>query len=120
MASESRSSSEGTSFPPRTDLQNIQGTTVKLDGIYFLLWSTSFRRFVNSQHKRKYLTEEEPEQKTGVNALWEEENDLVATWMLNSMQTDIAKQVMMIRSTKVMSETLQQIHSQQSNVARLY
>lgn len=119
MAAESRSSSKGMSLPPPTNLQNIQGTTVKLDGTNFLLWLTSFQRFVNSQHKKKYLTEEEPKQKIGVNALWEEENDLV-TRMVNSMQPNIAKQVMMISSAKVMWETLHQIHSQQSNVARLY
>ena len=66
MAVESRSFSEGMSFPPPTNLQNIQGATVKLDGTNFLLWSTSFQRFVNSQHKNKYLTEEEHKQKTGV------------------------------------------------------
>ncbi|KAF3780245.1 hypothetical protein EJ110_NYTH39674 [Nymphaea thermarum] len=61
------------------------GTTIKLNGSKYEIW---FRVFIMSVagHRKKYVLEdEEPIEKRGKYAAWDEDNYIVMYWIMNSV-----------------------------------
>ncbi|KAF3776922.1 hypothetical protein EJ110_NYTH36345 [Nymphaea thermarum] len=66
------------------------GSTVKLDGHNYEIWSRMFMMSVVGHRKDHIIDEDEPSVKTGKYATWKEDNSIVMSWIMNSVQADIA------------------------------
>ena len=77
--------------PIITDSSKISPTTIHLNGDNFLRWSQSVRMYIRGRGKMGYLTGEKkaPAVDDPIYAIWDAENSMVMTWLVNSMEEDI-------------------------------
>ncbi|KAF3771502.1 hypothetical protein EJ110_NYTH60209, partial [Nymphaea thermarum] len=91
------------------------GSTVKLDGHNYELWSRSFMLSVKGHRKKHIIEEDEPINKTGKYITWEEDDSMVMSWMMNSVQPQIASTITYYTTAKEMWDFLRQTYSQDKN-----
>ena len=75
------------------DSLTLQITTQKLNGQNFLQWSQSAKLFIKSEGKMGYImgAKSEPNSNDPRYELWDEENSMVMSWLLYSMQLEISQ-----------------------------
>ncbi|KAF3772741.1 hypothetical protein EJ110_NYTH57106 [Nymphaea thermarum] len=95
------------------------GSTVKLDGHNYELWSRSFMLSVKGHQKKHIIEEDEPINKTGKYITWEEDDSMVMSWMMNSVQPQIASTIAYYTTAKEMWDFLRQTYSQDKNVSKI-
>ncbi|KAF3781664.1 hypothetical protein EJ110_NYTH36296 [Nymphaea thermarum] len=95
------------------------GSTVKLDGHNYELWSRSFMLSVKGHRKRHIIEEDEPTNKSGKYLTWEEDDSMVMSWIMNSVQPQIAFTITYYTTAKEMWEFLRQTYSQDKNVSKI-
>ncbi|PIN06910.1 hypothetical protein CDL12_20528 [Handroanthus impetiginosus] len=62
------------------------GTTVKLNGQNYVLWSQAFRMFLGSQNKLSHITSIPPDKSDDKYEAWKQADYSVMTWLLNSLE----------------------------------
>ncbi|KAF3783840.1 hypothetical protein EJ110_NYTH31589 [Nymphaea thermarum] len=95
------------------------GSTVKLDGYNYEIWSRMFMMSVVGHRKDHIIDEDEPSIKTGKYATWKEDNSIVMSWIMNSVQTDIAPTLAYYTTAKHMWTFLRQTYSHDKNVSKI-
>ncbi|KAF3776077.1 hypothetical protein EJ110_NYTH49167 [Nymphaea thermarum] len=95
------------------------GSTVKLDGHNYELWSRSFMLSVKGHRKKHIIEEDEPINKTGKYITLEEDDSMVMSWMMNSVQPQIASTITYYTTAKEMWDFLRQTYSQDKNVSKI-
>ncbi|KAF3780822.1 hypothetical protein EJ110_NYTH38328 [Nymphaea thermarum] len=95
------------------------GSTVKLDGHNYELWSRSFMLSVKGHRKRHIIEEDEPTNKSGKYLTWEEDDIMVMSWIMNSVQPQIASTITYYTTAKEMWEFLRETYSQDKNVSKI-
>ena len=77
--------------PTTSESHSVQITTIRLNGDNFLRWSQSVWMYIRGRGKMGYLTGEKkaPEVDDPNYAIWDAENSMVMTWLVNSMEEDI-------------------------------
>ncbi|XP_049936413.1 uncharacterized protein LOC126410518 [Nymphaea colorata] len=95
------------------------GTTIKLDGSNYEIWSRVFMMSV-AGHKKKYVIEEdEPLEKKGKYATWDEDNNIVMAWIMNSVESRIAPTIACYTKAKDMWSFLKKTYSHAMNVIKI-
>ncbi|KAF3775973.1 Retrovirus-related Pol polyprotein from transposon TNT 1-94 [Nymphaea thermarum] len=71
-------------------------------------------------HRKKHvIEEEEPLTKTGKYSTWEEDNNIVMSWIMNSVQAHITPMIAYYTSAKHMWEFLKQTYSHDKNMSKV-
>ncbi|KAF3773021.1 hypothetical protein EJ110_NYTH56389 [Nymphaea thermarum] len=78
------------------------GSTVKLDGHNYELWCRSFMLSVKGHRKRHIIEEDELVDKLGKYMTWEEDDNMVMSWIMNSVQPPIASTITYYTTAKEM------------------
>ncbi|PIA38054.1 hypothetical protein AQUCO_02900119v1 [Aquilegia coerulea] len=110
----SSGSETGANIPVSMDNPSLQITTVKLDGQNFLIWALSARMYIAGRGKIGYLTSDAkvPESTDTTYSKWYSENSLVMSWLVHSMQPNIAVGYMFMRTAKEIWDAVQSPYSQ--------
>ncbi|KAF3771673.1 hypothetical protein EJ110_NYTH59828 [Nymphaea thermarum] len=95
------------------------GSTVKLDGHNYELWSRSFMLSVKGHRKKHIIEEDEPINKTEKYITWEDDDNMVMSWIMNSVQPQIASTITYYTTAKEMWDFLRQTYSQDKNVSKI-
>ncbi|KAF3780517.1 hypothetical protein EJ110_NYTH38653 [Nymphaea thermarum] len=95
------------------------GITIKLDGSNYEIWSRVFMMSV-AGHKKKYILEEdEPLEKKGIYATWDEDNNIVMSWIMNSVECRIAPMIAYYTKARDMWSFLKKTYSHATNVIEI-
>ncbi|KAF3782916.1 hypothetical protein EJ110_NYTH33369 [Nymphaea thermarum] len=95
------------------------GCTVKLDSHNYEIRSQMFMMSVVGHQKDHIIEEDEPSIKTGKYTTWKEDNSIVMSWIMNSVQTDIAHTLAYYTTAKHMWTFLRQTCSHDKNVSKI-
>ncbi|XP_031487616.1 uncharacterized protein LOC116255769 [Nymphaea colorata] len=75
--------------------------------------------YVVCYRKRHIIEEDEPTNKSGKYITWEEDDNMVMSWIMNSVQPQIASTITYYTTAKEMWEFLRQTYSQDKNVIKI-
>lgn len=126
MASSHSSSSSSSATLPATlglgDASPLSITCHKLNGHNFLQWSQSVMMFICGRGKDELLleTSSRPETSDPKFKAWKSENNLVMSWLINSMAPEIGENFLLYRSAKEIWEAARETYSSRDNTAELF
>ena len=85
----------------RDNLSAQPVTTHKINGENDLQWSQSVKLFIKGRGKIEFLTRATQKPKKGPEAIeiWESENALIMSWLINSIESSINKTYMFLATT---------------------
>ena len=87
----------------------IKLTNIKLNGDNFLRWSLSVQMYIQGRGKIGYLTGDktEPPITDAQHAVWDAENSMVMSWLVNSMEEVISANYLGFSTAKEMWTSLE-------------
>ncbi|KAL7584880.1 uncharacterized protein LOC111901802 [Lactuca sativa] len=97
-------------------------TAYKLNGQNYNLWSHSISIFIGGKGKEDYLSINlvQPDDKSPTYKKWKAENNMVMSWLLNSMTPEIGEQFMFYKTTSEIWEAARDTFSNQDNTSALF
>ncbi|KAF3783210.1 hypothetical protein EJ110_NYTH32574 [Nymphaea thermarum] len=95
------------------------GSTIKLDGSNYEIWSRVFMMSVIGHQKEHVIEENETVEKSGKYVSWKGDNNIVMSWIMNSVQPQIASTIAYYTSAKQMWDFLKQTYSNDKNVSKI-
>ncbi|RVW85144.1 hypothetical protein CK203_032913 [Vitis vinifera] len=103
--------------PTTLESHSVQITTIRLNGDNFLRWSQSVRMYIRGRGNIGYLTGEKkaPAVDDPNYAIWDNENSMVMTWLVNSMEEDINSNYMCYPTAQELWENVNQMYSDLGN-----
>lgn len=108
-------------FP--TQPETISGliNIYKLNDHNYLQWSQSVMMFINERGKDDYLLGvPKPEINNPKYWVWRTKNNLVMSWLISSMNTEIGESFLLLTTSQNIWETAQDTFSSQDNIAELF
>lgn len=81
-------------------VNNLSGTSEKLDEKNYLLRTKSFETFIAVHRKLKHLTESPPNSKDNTYDDWYADDTTIVSWLFNNMEPTVAHGVTMLRLVK--------------------
>ncbi|XP_073064013.1 uncharacterized protein [Primulina eburnea] len=128
MADKSDSGTTSISTPVQSSVtsesvhSSMQFIVHKLNGQNYLEWSQSVKLAIDGRGKLGYLTGEtkEPESKYPSYILWRSENSLVMAWLLNSMDTSIAKPHLFMKSAQEVWDSVHETYFDLENSSQIF
>ena len=130
MAQQRQSLSEVTSHPETSATGSNGGyagnplpiTGHKLNGQNYLQWSQSVMMFICGKGRDDYLTgvavppsKEDPKYKT-----WKSENNMVMSWLINSMTNEIGENFLLYVTVKDIRDATKETYSSFDNSSKLF
>ncbi|RVW50122.1 hypothetical protein CK203_012113 [Vitis vinifera] len=108
--------------PTTSESHSVQITTIRLNGDNFLRWSQSVWMYIKGRGKMGYLTGEKkaPAVDDPNYAIWDAENSMVMTWLVNSMEEDISSNYMCYPTAQELWENVNQMYSDLGNQSRIF
>ncbi|KAL4562842.1 hypothetical protein LXL04_026873 [Taraxacum kok-saghyz] len=106
---------------PNADF-SILPTGYKLNGQNYNLWSHSVSIFIGGKGKEEYLSDDlvQPEEKSPEFKRWKAENNMVMSWLLNTMIPEIGEQFMFYKTASEIWEAARDTFSNQENTSPLF
>ncbi|CAN6444480.1 unnamed protein product [Victoria cruziana] len=97
-------------------------TTVPLNGTNYLVWSKSASMYLCGRGKAGYVNGKvcRPEESEEAYVDWELNDQMVMSWLLNSMEPMVAEGFLFLDSAKGIWETETEIYDEKENLARIY
>ena len=89
----------------------LGGTTIKLNGTNYLLWAKPFTVFLGTHRKIKHIIDDLSSPKDPYYDDWFTIDCSVISWLVNSMESIIASDVMFLTLAKKTWETLKETYS---------
>src|ERR1044072_5805598 len=101
---------------------SVQITTFRLNGSNFFRWYQSVQLYIRGRGKLGYLTGEQPEPNPAdpQYAVWDAENSMVMTWLVNSMVEDISSNYMCYSTAKELWDSVMEMYSDLGNKSQIY
>ncbi|KAK4388462.1 hypothetical protein Sango_2452800 [Sesamum angolense] len=96
------------------------GTTVKLIGQNYILWSQAFNLFLGSQNKLHHILISPPPSTDDIFSTWQQADYSVMTWLLNSMEESVSPNVMFLTTAKAMWDAFHDMYSHEKNISRVF
>ncbi|QHN83700.1 uncharacterized protein DS421_20g706960 [Arachis hypogaea] len=95
------------------DSHSVQITIFRLNGSNYLRWSQSVQMYIRGRGKIGYLTGErsQPNVTDTQYNVWDTENSMVMTWLVNSMEEDISSNYMYYTTTKELWDSVKEMYS---------
>ncbi|KAH7688654.1 Retrotransposon gag domain-containing protein [Dioscorea alata] len=103
-------------------LSSLQITCHKLDGKNFLQWSRSVLLVIRGRGKIGYLNGEvqRPEVNDSSYANWELTNSIVMAWLINSMEPQISRTYLFLRTAKAIWDAVNRNYSDLENASQVF
>ncbi|KAJ1420634.1 hypothetical protein SESBI_14208 [Sesbania bispinosa] len=97
-------------------------TSFRLNESNYLRWSQFVQMYIRGRGKLGYLTGErlEPDIIDPQYVVWDAENSMVMTWLVNSMEEDISSNYMCYSATKELSDSVTEMYSDLRNKSQIY
>ncbi|XP_070673139.1 uncharacterized protein [Malus domestica] len=97
-------------------------TPDKLDGSNYSSWSQSVLIYITGRGKWSYVsgTKMAPAEADALYAIWEEENAMVQSWLLNSMTRDVRAIFLRLSTAKDVWDAVIQTYSIEKDASKLY
>ncbi|KAF3786508.1 hypothetical protein EJ110_NYTH11712 [Nymphaea thermarum] len=95
------------------------GTTIKLNGSNYEIWYRVFTMLVAGHSKKYILEEDEPTKKKGIYATWDEDNYIIMSWIMNSVESHIAPTIAYYIKAKDIWSFLSKTYSHATNVVKI-
>uniref|UniRef100_A0A1S8ACV3 Retrotransposon Copia-like N-terminal domain-containing protein n=1 Tax=Citrus limon TaxID=2708 RepID=A0A1S8ACV3_CITLI len=97
-------------------------TSHKLNGQNYLQWSQSVLMFISGKGKDEYLTDEIeiPEKGDPKYRLWKSDNNMIMSWLINSMNNDIGENFLLYGTAKEIWDAAKETYSSSENTAELF
>ena len=97
-------------------------TPDKLDGSNYSSWSQSVRIYITGRGKWSYVSgkKKAPAEADASYAIWEEENAMVQSWLLNSMTRDLRAIFLRLSTAKDVWDAVTQTYSIEKDASKLY
>ncbi|KAF5450286.1 hypothetical protein F2P56_030651 [Juglans regia] len=94
----------------------------KLNGNNYLQWSHSVMMFICGKGKDDYLTGDaaKPNKTDEKFKVWNAENNMVMSWLINSMTNDIGENFLLYGTTKEIWDAAKEIYSNNENTSELF
>lgn len=112
------------SEPQRNTYENhsIQITTIRLNGDNFLQWSQSVHMYLRERGKIGYITGDtkQPDVNDKTYAIWDAENSMVMTWLVNSMTEEISANYLYYSTAKELWDNVSEMYSDFGNQSQVY
>ncbi|KAJ1413354.1 Gag-polypeptide of LTR copia-type [Sesbania bispinosa] len=104
------------------DSHSVQITSFRLNGSNYLRWSQSMQMYIRGRGKLGYLTGErlEPDITDPQHVVWDAENSMVMTWLVNSMEEDISSNYMCYSTAKELWDSVTEMYFDLSNKSHIY
>ncbi|GAV59103.1 UBN2_3 domain-containing protein [Cephalotus follicularis] len=107
--------------PSPNETVNVTITSIKLKGSYnYLLWAQAVKIYIMAKKKLKFLNSDPPAPDASGYEDWMLENVVSLIWLWNSMEPEIATNVMFHNTAKGVWDDLQDTYSQGKNMNRVY
>ena len=105
-----------------SESHSIQITTIRLNGENFLRWSQSIRMYIRGRGKIGYITgdKKEPAIDDPTHGIWDAENSMVMTWLVNSMEEEISSNYMCYHTAKELWDNVNLMYSDLGNQSQVY
>ncbi|KAG6431871.1 hypothetical protein SASPL_103441 [Salvia splendens] len=103
-----------------SDFRPPIGTTIKLNGSNYMLWSRAFLLFLGSQKKKSHVQTAPPATTDANYDTWCADDCSVMTWLLNSLEPAISQNIMCLDSAKAMWDALREMFFNDKNVSRVF
>ncbi|XP_042056533.1 uncharacterized protein LOC121801150 [Salvia splendens] len=103
-----------------SDFRPPIGTTIKLNGSNYMLWSRAFLLFLGSQKKKSHVQTAPPATTDANYDTWYADDYSVMTWLLNSLEPAISQNIMYLDSAKAMWDALREMFFNDKNVSRVF
>ncbi|RVX01288.1 Retrovirus-related Pol polyprotein from transposon TNT 1-94 [Vitis vinifera] len=96
-------------------------TAHKLNGKNYLQWSQSILMFIRGKEKDDYITgaSAAPETTTSTYKKWIAENNMVMSWLVNSMTADIGENFLSFDTAKEIWDTAKETFSDKENTSEI-
>ena len=101
-------------------LKGLSATSIKLDGKNYLLWKQAFETILGAHLKIRHLMHDPPDVKDLTYEDWLADDCAMITWLVNSMEEQIAQSVMMLKSAKKLWDALHATYGNEKKIARIY
>nr|BBC44096.1 predicted uncharacterized protein LOC110755101 [Malus domestica] len=97
-------------------------TPDKLDGSNYSSWSQSVHIYIIGKGKWSYVSGKKmaPAQADALYAIWEEDNAMVQSWLLNSMTKDVRAIFLKLSTAKDVWDAVTQTYSIEKDASKLY
>lgn len=94
----------------------------KLNGHNYIQWRQSVLMYVSGKGKGNYLTgAATPPKRTDMKfKIWKDENNMVASWLVNSMTNNIGENFLLYDATKEIREAVKETYSANENTTELF
>ncbi|KAL5552266.1 hypothetical protein UlMin_002442 [Ulmus minor] len=117
--SQKKSQTAGSDFGDRSI---IQITTRLLNESNFLRWSQSVKLFIRGCGKIEYLSGAKiaSDKKDPAYAVWDAENSMIISWLVNPMESDIGQNHMFLPTVKAVWDSVSATFSDLGNSAQVY
>jgi transposase InsO family protein len=104
------------------DSHSIQITSFRLNGSNYFRWSQSVQMYIRGKGKMGYLTgdRKEPDASDPQHDVWDAENSMVMTWLVNSMEEEISSNYMCYSTAKELWESVKEMYSDLENKSQIY
>lgn len=104
------------------DSHSIQITSFRLNGSNYFRWSQSVQMYIRGKGKMGYLTgdRKEPNANDPQHDVWDAENSMVMTWLVNSMEEEISSNYMCYSTAKELWESVKEMYSDLENKSQIY
>ena len=105
-----------------SESHSVQITTIKLNGDNFLRWSQSVRMYIRGRGKMGYLTGDKkaPKADDPLYAIWDAENSMIMSWLVNSMEEEIGANYMCYPTAYELWENVNQMYSDLGNQSQIF
>ena len=104
------------------DCHSIQITSFRLNGSNYFRWSQSVQMYICGKGKMGYLTgdHKEPDDSNPQHDVWDAENSMVMTWLVNSMEEEISSNYICYSTTKELWESVKEMYPNLENKSLIY
>jgi len=105
-----------------TENPSAKITTVLFNGENYLSWSQSTTLYLQSRSKFEYVdgTIETPSRTDPDFKKWQVNNSLVMSWLVHSMEPELADFFLSMETARDIWETLAETYSRKGNIAQVY
>ncbi|KAK4402403.1 Retrovirus-related Pol polyprotein from transposon RE1 [Sesamum angolense] len=103
-----------------TEHKTALGTTVKLTGQNYILWSQAFKLFLGSENKLHHILTSPPPSTDGIFSTWQQVDYSIMTWLLNSMEESVSANIMFLTTAKAMWDALRDMYFHEKNISRVF
>ena len=107
-------------FAPRLSITTqLTRLAINFTGNNYSAWASGFELFLDSHNLHHHFMEDPPPLRDPSYASWSQSDSAIITWMLHSMEQNIAESLSCIKQARSLWQTLETMYANQTNIGRV-